>query len=100
MCNVGRTEEEDSKVTHGHVLIIGQTLPVPLDRRVWLECQALTAAGYEVAVICPKGPGDPGYQVLSGVHIHKYAPPPQAKGALGYLLEFVYCWLRTAKLTW
>ncbi len=46
-----------------HVLIIVQNLPVPLDRRVWLECQALRAAGYEVSVICPKGPGDPGYQV-------------------------------------
>jgi glycosyltransferase involved in cell wall biosynthesis len=94
-----RTQEEDSKVTRGHVLIIVQNLPVPLDRRVWLECQALTAAGYEVSVICPKGPGDPGYQVLSGVHLYKYAPPPQAKGVLGYLLEFVYCWLRTARLT-
>jgi glycosyltransferase involved in cell wall biosynthesis len=87
-------------VTRGHVLIIVQNLPVPLDRRVWLECQALTAAGYEVSVICPKGPGDPGYEELSGVHIYKYAPPPQANGALGYLLEFAYCWLRTAKLTW
>ncbi|MET0238124.1 MAG: glycosyltransferase family 4 protein [Kibdelosporangium sp.] len=86
-------------MTRGHVLIIVQNLPVPLDRRVWLECQALTAAGYEVSVICPKGPGDPGYQVLSGVHLYKYAPPPQAKGALGYLLEFAYCWLRTARLT-
>jgi glycosyltransferase involved in cell wall biosynthesis len=94
-----RTQEEGSKVTRGHVLIIVQNLPVPLDRRVWLECQALTAAGYEVSVICPKGPGDPGYQVLSGVHLYKYAPPPQANGVLGYLLEFIYCWLRTARLT-
>jgi len=35
------------------VLIIVQNLPVPLDRRVWLECQALRRAGYEVSVICP-----------------------------------------------
>ena len=79
-----------------HVLIIVQNLPVPLDRRVWLECQALTAAGYEVSVICPKGPGDPGYQVLDGVHIHKYAPPRQAAGFAGYAWEFAYCWVRTA----
>ncbi|SDC92556.1 glycosyltransferase family 4 protein [Actinokineospora iranica] len=82
-----------------HVLIIVQNLPVPLDRRVWLECQALTAAGYEVSVICPKGPGDPAYAVLDGVHLHKYAPPKQADGLLGYAREFVYCWLRTARLT-
>ena len=42
------------------VLIIVQNLPVPFDRRVWLECQALTAAGYDVTVVCPKGKGDPG----------------------------------------
>jgi glycosyltransferase involved in cell wall biosynthesis len=82
-----------------HVLIIVQNLPVPLDRRVWLECLALTAAGYEVSVICPKGPGDPGYQELDGVHIYKYAPPKQADGFLGYAWEFAYCWVRTALRT-
>ena len=49
-----------------HVLIIVQNLPVPLDRRVWLECQALVANGYEVSVICPKGPGDPSRQLIDG----------------------------------
>ncbi|MDT7785862.1 MAG: hypothetical protein QOF58_4281 [Pseudonocardiales bacterium] len=81
------------------MLIIVQNLPVPLDRRVWLECRALTAAGYEVSVICPKGPGDPAYQLLDGVHLYKYAPPPQAEGVLGYAWEFLYCWVRTALLS-
>lgn len=81
------------------VLIIVQNLPVPLDRRVWLECQALTAQGYAVSVICPKGPHDPARQVIDGIAIYKYYPPPEARGALGYLLEFVYCWLRTAALS-
>ena len=80
------------------VLIVVQNLPVPLDRRVWLECQALTAAGYGVSVICPKGPGDPSFEVLDGVRIHKYAPPPPAKGLFAYVYEFLYCWLRTAYL--
>jgi len=82
-----------------HVLIIVQNLPVPLDRRVWLECQALKAAGYEVSVICPKGPGDPAYAELDGVHLYKYAPPRQAEGALGFAWEFAYCWVRTAWLS-
>lgn len=85
--------------TPTHVLIIVQNLPVPLDRRVWLECQALRAAGYEVSVICPKGPGDPSRETIDGVHVYKYRPAPQAAGLLGYLLEFVYCWLRTAWLS-
>jgi glycosyltransferase involved in cell wall biosynthesis len=80
------------------VLIIVQNLPVPLDRRVWLECQALVASGVGVSVICPKGPDDPAYQELDGVRIYKYTPPPPAQGALGYLREFVYCWLATAAL--
>ena len=33
------------------ILIIVQNLPLPIDRRVWLECQALTSAGYRVAVV-------------------------------------------------
>jgi len=78
-----------------HVLIIVQNLPVPLDRRVWLECQALVAAGYRVSVVCPKGPGDPEYAEIDGVRVYKYAPPPAARGLAGYLLEFCYCWART-----
>jgi len=81
------------------VLVIVQNLPVPLDRRVWLECQALTAQGYEVSVICPKGPGDPAYQEIDGVQIHKYAPAPEAKGVFGFAVEFAYSWIRTALLS-
>lgn len=80
------------------VLIIVQNLPVPLDRRVWLECNALVAAGYDVSVICPKGPGDPAFTELNAVALHKYRPPPQADGALGFAVEFGYCWFRTLLL--
>lgn len=76
-----------------------QNLPVPLDRRVWLECQALMAVGIGVSVICPKGPGDPSRHVVDGVRIYKYPPPPQANGAMGYVVEFAYCWLWTALLS-
>ena len=56
------------------MLVIVQNLPVPFDRRVWLECQTLVDAGYRVAVICPKGEGDPSYEHLQGVDIYKYRP--------------------------
>jgi Glycosyl transferase 4-like domain len=85
---------------HGfHVLIIVQNLPVPLDRRVWLECQALVAKGYEVSVICPRGPGDESRQLIDGVYVYKYRPAPRARGLLGFILEFLYSWLRTAQLS-
>jgi glycosyltransferase involved in cell wall biosynthesis len=82
-----------------HLLIVVQNLPVPLDRRVWLECQALRRAGYEVSVICPKGPGDPSRQTIDGVRIYKYRPAPMAQGVVGYSVEFAYSWLRTALLS-
>jgi glycosyltransferase involved in cell wall biosynthesis len=82
-----------------HVLIIVQNLPVPLDRRVWLECQALVADGYEVSVICPRGVGDPSRQLIDGVHIYKYRPAPEARGLAGFAWEFVYSWLQTAWLS-
>lgn len=81
------------------VLIIVQNLPVPLDRRVWQESLALVEAGYQVSVICPRAPGDPDHTVLDGVHVHKYTPPRASRGALGFAVEFVYCWLQTLRLT-
>lgn len=83
-----------------HVLVIVQNLPVPLDRRVWLECRALVESGYRVSVVCPRGPGDPAHQHIDGVAIHKYRPAPPAGGLLGYLWEFAYSWIRTAWLVW
>jgi glycosyltransferase involved in cell wall biosynthesis len=87
------------KVRQPHVLIIVQNLPVPLDRRVWLECQALIARGYRVSVICPKGPGDPARQRIDGVDLFKYAPTPEAKGLFGFVWEFAYSWIRTSWLS-
>jgi glycosyltransferase involved in cell wall biosynthesis len=78
------------------ILIIVQNLPVPFDRRVWLECRALTSAGYRVAVVCPKGPGDPGYQVIDGVEIYKYRPYAPGGSKLSFITEYVYSFLATA----
>jgi glycosyltransferase involved in cell wall biosynthesis len=84
---------------NSHVLIVVQNLPVPLDRRVWLECLALKAAGYDVSVICPKSPGDARRQSIDGVHIYKYRPAPNSGGLRGYVVEFAYSWLRTTLLS-
>ncbi len=84
---------------HPRVLIIVQNLHVPFDRRVWLECQALRDAGYVVHVVCPKGPGDPGYEVLDGVTLHKYRPSPVVHGPLAYVVEYSWSLALTAWLT-
>jgi glycosyltransferase involved in cell wall biosynthesis len=80
------------------VLIIVQNLPVPLDRRVWLEACALRDAGFRVSVVCPKAPGDPSFQEIEGIRIRKYEPPPPTSGALSYAWEFAYCWTRALVL--
>jgi glycosyltransferase involved in cell wall biosynthesis len=80
------------------VLIIVQNLPVPFDRRVWLECQALEAAGYQVAVVCPKGDGDPSYDVVDAVELHKYRPYAPGGSKAAFVIEYAYSFLATARL--
>ena len=78
------------------ILIIVQNLPVPFDRRVWLECQALVGEGYQVAVVCPKGSGDPGYAVVDTVELYKYRPYAPGGSKAGFILEYAYSFLATA----
>jgi glycosyltransferase involved in cell wall biosynthesis len=78
------------------VLIIVQNLPVPFDRRVWLECQALVSAGYRVAVVCPKGKGDPAYEVIDKVELYKYRPYAPGGSKVSFVAEYAYSFLATA----
>jgi glycosyltransferase involved in cell wall biosynthesis len=80
------------------VLIIVQNLPVPFDRRVWLECQTLRRAGYDVTVVCPEGEGTKGEQVVDGVRIVAYPAYAPGGSALGYLLEYATSFLASAGL--
>lgn len=80
------------------VLIIVQNLPVPFDRRVWLECRTLVAAGYDVTVICPQGEGTRPEQTIDGVRILAYPPYAPGGGALGFFIEYAYSFLATARL--
>ena len=81
------------------VLIIVQNLPVPFDRRVWLECQALVSAGYAVAVVCPQGDGDPKYEVIDKVELYKYQPYAPGGSRIGFVKEYAYSFIATAWLT-
>jgi glycosyltransferase involved in cell wall biosynthesis len=71
------------------VLIIVQNLPVPFDRRVWQEANELADNGYRVSIICPVGKGfDAKRETINGIEIYRHPLPFEAKGALGYLLEY------------
>jgi glycosyltransferase involved in cell wall biosynthesis len=86
-------------------LIVVENLPVPLDRRVWLEATTLVAQGYAVSVICPMGHGwTKSYEVIEGVHIWRYPMPLEAHaGATAYAREYgsaIWHWFRLARLVW
>jgi glycosyltransferase involved in cell wall biosynthesis len=78
------------------VLIIVQNLPVPFDRRVWLESKALVAAGYDVSVVCPKGRNDPSYEVIDSVRLYKYRPYAPGGSKVSFVAEYAYSFLGTA----
>lgn len=85
-------------VTAAHVLVIVHNLSVPFDRRTWLQCRALRAAGYDVSVICPREPGQPGFERLEGIDVHRYRGREATGGLLGYAIEFLVGWVATARL--
>jgi len=77
------------KELHGNVLIIVENLPVPFDRRVWMESTTLKENGAEVSVICPKGKGyEKEYEVIDGIHIYRHPLPPEESSAKGYIREY------------
>lgn len=83
------------------ILIIVENLPLPFDRRVWHESRTLTAAGAQVAVICPTGKGyEAPYEEIDGVHIYRHKLPLDAKGASGYLLEYGAALWHETRLAW
>jgi glycosyltransferase involved in cell wall biosynthesis len=81
------------------ILIIVQNLPVPFDRRVWLECQALVSAGHRVTVVCPKGDDDPAYEVVDKVELYKYRGYFSRGSKIGFVCEYASSFLTTAWLT-
>lgn len=86
--------------SHGkarRVLIVVQNLPVPFDRRVWLEATTLANAGYQVSVISPKAKDfERSFEVIEGVRVYRYSIPFEAQGPLAFIAEAVWCFSRTA----
>lgn len=71
------------------VLIIVENLPVPRDRRVWLEARTLAQAGWKVSVICPATPAWPARrETIEGIEIFRHPLPKEGEGAVGYAVEY------------
>ncbi|MCW2318643.1 glycosyltransferase involved in cell wall biosynthesis [Rhodoblastus acidophilus] len=83
------------------VLIIVENLPLPFDRRVWLEARTLKAAGAEVSIICPTGKGhEAAEEDIDGIHIYRHDLPPESEGAIGYLREYLSALVAETRLAW
>jgi glycosyltransferase involved in cell wall biosynthesis len=93
-----RSQRRHAEPRRPRVLIIVQNLSVPFDRRVWLECQSLRAAGFDVTVICPREAKEPTSRVLDGVSILSYRGFAPGGRAVGYLVEYAYSLAATSVL--
>ncbi len=87
-----------------HILIVVENLPVPLDRRVWLEATTLVRAGYRVSVISPMGKGWVlPRETIDGVQIHRYPVAEAHSGTFAYAQEYasaIWHWFRLARRIW
>jgi glycosyltransferase involved in cell wall biosynthesis len=70
-------------------VIVVENLPVPFDRRVWQEAQALSRAGWTVSVICPANANFPKrFEVIDDIAIYRHPLPPEGRGAVAYFREY------------
>jgi glycosyltransferase involved in cell wall biosynthesis len=80
-------------------VIIVENLPVPFDRRVWQEAQALHRAGWTVSVICPTNSDFPKtFEVVDDIAIYRHPLPPEGRGGLAYLREYSAALLHELRL--
>lgn len=81
--------------------MIVENLPVPFDRRVWLQARSLHAAGAQVCVICPTGKNaQERYICLEGIHVYRHPLPEAGGGFLGYLREYGAALWHESILAW
>jgi Glycosyl transferase 4-like len=70
-------------------VIVVENLPVPFDRRVWQEAQALHRAGWTVSVICPTNTDFPkAFEVIDDIAIYRHPLPAEGRGAVAYFREY------------
>ena len=81
------------------VLMLVENCSYPRDVRVRREAETLAEAGCEVSVICPALKGQVRRERLNGVRVVRYVSPPEARGQLGYVVEYGYSLLAALMLT-
>lgn len=72
------------------ILMLLENESYPDDSRVMLEAKALTAAGFEVTVICPTGLEKASTAHIDGVRVYRYPKPYESDYFLAYVWEYGY----------
>jgi len=73
------------------VLFLVQNLPVPFDRRVWMEATSLANSDYAVTVVCPTSKLHSSlYEELSGIKIIRYPMIREGREFAGMILEYLW----------
>jgi len=81
--------------------MVVENLPVPFDRRVWQEANTLKDAGAYVSIISPKMMGyTASYENINGIDIYRHPLPLEARGAVGYLIEYTVALFWEFYLSW
>ncbi len=76
------------------ILMLLENESFPEDCRVWLQSQALVAAGYRLSIICPTSRKFRAKRERIGqVEVYRYPKPLELPGFVGYALEFAYSFL-------
>jgi glycosyltransferase involved in cell wall biosynthesis len=80
-------------------LLVVENESVPHDQRVWREAKTLSADGWVVSVISPRGAGrdESRHEVVEGIEIHRFTLREAGEGVVAYVLEYA---LAVAKILW
>ncbi|TMC19370.1 MAG: glycosyltransferase family 4 protein [Chloroflexi bacterium] len=101
---LGKVEVEGKKFMRKvrKVLMLVENLPVPADPRVWAEATTLRDAGFQVSIICPKGPikHQEAYICIDRISIYRYQLPASSNNFTSYFAEFGTALLKTFWLSW
>lgn len=81
------------------IIALVENNPYPRDPRVRPHAEALAAAGYQVAVICPRGQGQPWRDLINGVRVYRFPVLVSGTTVASYLAEFFCATLVITLLT-
>jgi len=70
------------------VAMLLENNPYPQDVRVRREAESLAAAGHEVTVHAPRGPGQPRRESVAGVRVRRFSLPEAKAGSMAFVLEY------------